>query len=189
MVITTAKLHSTKPELRFCAGSSPAGGVSKIRDDEDLWQWSWLEMMLHTFRQSTYHKNNSSSSSLSSLSFASSIETNQFNALSDRKYLHNIISDLQNVIKSKDQIINLSRNDMKTLQQQLNVNENNTWKSLSSILVIKIIYMNLVRWFQIYIHLTMMIQQRMTFKMSLITVLPTTQIIHRGRKDERNRGE
>ena len=146
-------------------------------------------MMLHTFRRSTYHKNNSSSSSLSSLSFASSIETNQFNALSDRKYLHNIISDLQNVIKSKDQIINLSRNDMKTLQQQLNVNENNTWKSLSSILVIKIIYMNLVRWFQIYIHLTMMIQQRMTFKMSLITVLPKTQIIHRRRKDERNRGE
>ena len=81
-------------------------------------------MKLHTFRRSTYHKNNSSSSS--SLSFASSIETNQFNALSDTKYLHNIISDLQNVIKSKDQIINLSRNDMKTLQQQLNVNENNT---------------------------------------------------------------
>ena len=144
-------------------------------------------MKLHTFRRSTYHKNNSSSSSLSLLSFASSIETN--NALSDTKYLHNIISDLQNVIKSKDQIINLSRNDMKTLQQQLNVNENNTGKSLSSILVIKIIYMNLVRWFQIYIHLTMMIQQRMTFKMSLITVLPTTQIIHRRRKDERNRGE
>ena len=90
-------------------------------------------MMLHTFRQSTYHKNNSSSSSLSSLSFASSIETNQFNALSDRKYLHNIISDLQNVIKSKDQIINLLRSDIKTLQDQLNVNESSTWKSVSSI--------------------------------------------------------
>ena len=30
MVITTAHLHSTKPELRFCAGSNPARGVSEI---------------------------------------------------------------------------------------------------------------------------------------------------------------
>ena len=36
VVITTAKLHSTKPELRFCAGSNPALSVSEIRDDEDL---------------------------------------------------------------------------------------------------------------------------------------------------------
>ena len=33
---TTAQLHSTKPELRFCAGSNPARGVSEIRDGEDL---------------------------------------------------------------------------------------------------------------------------------------------------------
>ena len=36
VVITTAQFHSTKPELRFCAGSSPARGVSEIRDGEDL---------------------------------------------------------------------------------------------------------------------------------------------------------
>ena len=36
MVITTAQLHSTKPELRFCAGSNPARGVLEIRDGEDL---------------------------------------------------------------------------------------------------------------------------------------------------------
>ena len=36
VVITTAQLHSTKPELRFCAGSNPARGVSEIRDGEDL---------------------------------------------------------------------------------------------------------------------------------------------------------
>ena len=35
-VITTAQLHSTKPELRFCAGSNPARGVSEIRDGEDF---------------------------------------------------------------------------------------------------------------------------------------------------------
>ena len=35
-VITTAQLHSTKPELRFCAGSNPIRGVSEIRDGEDL---------------------------------------------------------------------------------------------------------------------------------------------------------
>ena len=36
VVITTVQLHSTKPELRFCAGSNPAHGVSKIHDGEDL---------------------------------------------------------------------------------------------------------------------------------------------------------
>ena len=36
VVITTAQLHSTNPELRFCAGSNPACGMSEIRDGEDL---------------------------------------------------------------------------------------------------------------------------------------------------------
>ena len=53
VVITTAQLHSTEPELRFCAGSNPACGISEIRDGEDLWQWSRLEIRLNTFRWST----------------------------------------------------------------------------------------------------------------------------------------
>ena len=65
--------------------------------------------------------------------FASSIETNRSNNVRDTQHFHNIISDLQNVIKSKDQIINLLRSDIKTLQDQLNVNESSTWKSVSSI--------------------------------------------------------
>ena len=36
LVITTAQLHSTKSELRFCAGSNPARGVSEICDGENL---------------------------------------------------------------------------------------------------------------------------------------------------------
>ena len=36
VVITAAQLHSTKPELRFCAGSNPTCGVSEIGDGEDL---------------------------------------------------------------------------------------------------------------------------------------------------------
>ena len=36
VVITTAKRHSTKPELRLCAGSYPTRGVSEIGDGEDL---------------------------------------------------------------------------------------------------------------------------------------------------------
>ena len=36
IVITTAQLHSTKTELRFCTGLNPACGVSKIHDGEDL---------------------------------------------------------------------------------------------------------------------------------------------------------
>ena len=51
VVITTAQLHSTKPELRLCAGSNPA--VSEIRDGENFWQWSRLEIRLNTFRRST----------------------------------------------------------------------------------------------------------------------------------------
>ena len=53
VVITTAQLHSTKPELRFCAGSNPARGVLEICDGEDLWQWSRLEIRLNAFRRST----------------------------------------------------------------------------------------------------------------------------------------
>ena len=51
VVITTTQLHSTKPEPRFRAGSSPARGVSEIRDGEDLWEWSQLEIKLNAFRQ------------------------------------------------------------------------------------------------------------------------------------------
>ena len=36
VVINTGQLHSTKPELRFCAGSNPARGVSEICDGGDL---------------------------------------------------------------------------------------------------------------------------------------------------------
>ena len=52
VVITTAQLHSTKPELRLCAGSNPARGVSEIHDGEDLSQWSRLEIRLkNAFRR------------------------------------------------------------------------------------------------------------------------------------------
>ena len=36
VVITTAQLHSTKPELRFCAGSNTAHAMSEIRNGEDF---------------------------------------------------------------------------------------------------------------------------------------------------------
>ena len=36
VVVTTAQLHSTKPELKCCSGSNPARGVSETRDGEDL---------------------------------------------------------------------------------------------------------------------------------------------------------
>ena len=53
VVITTTQLHSTKPELSFCAGSNPARSVSEILDGEDLWQWSQLEIGLNAFYWST----------------------------------------------------------------------------------------------------------------------------------------
>ena len=36
VVIATTQLHSTKPELRFCADSDPACDMSEICDGEDL---------------------------------------------------------------------------------------------------------------------------------------------------------
>ena len=36
VVITTAQLHSTKLEFRFCAGSNSARDLLEIRDGEDL---------------------------------------------------------------------------------------------------------------------------------------------------------
>ena len=53
VVIVTAELHSTKPGLRFGAGSNPVRSVSEIRDSEDLWQWSRLEIRLNAFCRST----------------------------------------------------------------------------------------------------------------------------------------
>ena len=53
VVITTAQLHSTKSEVRFCAGSNPARGVLEIRVSEDIWQWSRLEIKLNAFHRST----------------------------------------------------------------------------------------------------------------------------------------
>ena len=66
VVITTAHLHSTKPELRLCAGWNPACGISEICNGEDLWQWTRLEIRLNLFCWSTIPQNNSSSSSSSS---------------------------------------------------------------------------------------------------------------------------
>ena len=56
VVITTAQLHSTKAGSSFCAGSNPARGVSEIRNGENLWQWSWMEIRLNAFRRSTISK-------------------------------------------------------------------------------------------------------------------------------------
>ena len=49
VVINTGQLHSTKPELRFCAGSNPGRSVTEIRDGEDLRQWSQLKIRLKAF--------------------------------------------------------------------------------------------------------------------------------------------
>ena len=53
VVITTAQLPLTNPELKFCRCSNPAHDVSEICDGENLLEWSQLEVRLNTFRQST----------------------------------------------------------------------------------------------------------------------------------------
>ena len=57
VVITTAQLHSIKPELRLCASLNHVHGVSEIWDGKDPWQWSWLEIRLNVFCRSTIPQN------------------------------------------------------------------------------------------------------------------------------------
>ena len=51
--ITAAQLDSTKPKLRFYAGSSPARGVLEIHDGKDHRQLFQLEVRLNALRWST----------------------------------------------------------------------------------------------------------------------------------------
>ena len=74
--ITTAQLNSSKPDLRFCAGSNPARGVSEIRDGDDLWQWSHLEIRLRFW--SVNHTTETILSWSSSLLYVSDIGANSF---------------------------------------------------------------------------------------------------------------
>ena len=41
-----------KPKLSFCPGSNPAHSVSEIRNGEDVWNWSQLEIRLDPFYRS-----------------------------------------------------------------------------------------------------------------------------------------
>ena len=36
VITNTGQIYSTKPELKFCADSKPAHGVSEICDDKNL---------------------------------------------------------------------------------------------------------------------------------------------------------
>ena len=53
VVISTAYLHSTNPELRFYAGSHPACGLLDICYSENLLQCSRLQIRLNTFHRPT----------------------------------------------------------------------------------------------------------------------------------------
>ena len=53
LIVIIAQLHSTKPELTFCAGLNPARDMSEISDGENLWQWFRLEIRLNTPPRST----------------------------------------------------------------------------------------------------------------------------------------
>ena len=53
VVITTAKLHSTKSELRFCSDWNPAGGVLEICDSDNVCNGSGWKYGVNAFRRST----------------------------------------------------------------------------------------------------------------------------------------
>ena len=68
VVITAAQFHSTKPELKFCAGSNPPHAVPgnlvcmyllcmSLLLMLFLWQWSWLEIGLSDIRRSVIPQN------------------------------------------------------------------------------------------------------------------------------------
>ena len=83
------KIHSTKLELRFSAGSNSAREVSEIWDDGDLWQWSRLETRLNAFRRSTIPQKQFNSIHYSSIKLRSNfIETTLQNGCSSVKMLY-----------------------------------------------------------------------------------------------------
>ena len=49
VITNTGQIYSTKPELKFCADSKTAHGVSEICDDKNLWQWHIIK---NTFSKS-----------------------------------------------------------------------------------------------------------------------------------------
>ena len=55
MVITTAQLHSAKPQLKslHADGVNPVHGVLDVCDDKNLWQCSLLKIRHNVFRWST----------------------------------------------------------------------------------------------------------------------------------------
>ena len=52
VVIITVQPHATKSKLRLCSGLNPACGVSKVCDDESLWQWFQLKIRVIVFCRS-----------------------------------------------------------------------------------------------------------------------------------------
>ena len=87
---TTAQRHSIKPDFRFCADLFPARCVSEIRDGEDIWRWSCLEIRLKAFHWSiTSSSSSSSSSSFSSSSIYQKTPTNSSWRVSDINFWPN----------------------------------------------------------------------------------------------------
>ena len=58
MVVTTAQLHSPKPQIRFCAGSNPARGVSEIGNGEDLHKAKHISSVNHITKAIHHHESN-----------------------------------------------------------------------------------------------------------------------------------
>ena len=93
VVITTAQVPSTKPELGFCAGSNPVLGVLEIRDGENLWQWFRLGIKLNAFRRSTIPQKqfNSIHVNLSKLNIWSALTLRVIKTISKRYRVWNVI--------------------------------------------------------------------------------------------------
>ena len=68
VLITIAKLHSTKPELSFCASSHPAYSELEICNGGNLWRWSQFEITSKASLRSAIPLKHSLSSSSSSSS-------------------------------------------------------------------------------------------------------------------------
>ena len=92
MVITTAQLHSTKPEIRLCASSNPVCGMSEICNGEDLWQWSLLEKKAESYSpfnnatKTIHHHHHHHFSSVSSAIYILSAKTFGIDILQFIKY-------------------------------------------------------------------------------------------------------
>ena len=88
MIITAVYLHPKKSELRLSTGINPTRSIFEICNNENLWQWSWLDLRLNAFSWLTTPSNNfiSSNSNLMEINIKSVFRDFEISVIKSRRH-------------------------------------------------------------------------------------------------------